>query len=202
MASSLTLTTFKTNLLSFLMDSTNAVFPDATVTEAIRLALGEYSNVLPIIAAGTVTPSANAREVSISALTGLLSVIETWFPYTAASPEYPPNVILSRVWDIGGTPYLYLDIADAADGTDVARVIYTKPHTLNGLDSASATTFPSSDDGLLLMGAAGHALISRSIDLAETTGVSAVSTPNYAAVGTRYLKTFRSELAKRQRIQK
>jgi hypothetical protein len=50
------------------------------------------------------------------------------------------------------------------------------------------------------MGTAAHVLMSRAVDLAETTGVSAVSTPNLAAMASRYIKEFRKQLLKRQRL--
>lgn len=200
MASSMTLALLRSKTLDFLFDTAGAIWVNAQLDQGGRLAIGEYSLALPVIVATTFTPTADTREIDISSLTALWNVHEVWFPYTAASPEYPPERVLFRVFDVGGKPYLYLDIDDLADGVDVARVFYTKAHTLKDLDSATVTTWPAVDDGLIIIGTAAHVLMSRAVDLAETTGVSAVSTPNLAAMASRYIKEFRKQLLKRQRL--
>ena len=199
MASSLTLTTFTTNLLAFLVDTTNIVFPTGTVTEAIRLALGEYSAALPLIAVGTATPAANKREVSLAALTGIIDVQEVHFPYTAADPEYPPNRVLFRTYVTASAFTLFLDSRDPPDGTQVARVFYTMTHTLSGLDSASATTYPASDDGMMMLGAAGFAALARSVEVVGAYQAEITQMTSLKAWGDEQLSQFRTELWQRKK---
>ncbi|MGH2359754.1 MAG: hypothetical protein ACRDGM_04320 [bacterium] len=166
MASSATLATLTTRAQNLLEDSGTSVFPSDTIQEGIRLALEEYNARATSIGRaqsviGTVTPSASNKEVSLSGLTGLLDVQKIWFPYTASAPEDPPNELRDWAlhWD-AGVPKLYLgDSALSPGGSDVARVFYTKPHTLNGLDSATSSTFPAVDDGLLVLGGAYYAAL-------------------------------------------
>ncbi len=193
MASTATLTTLTARAANLLMDVSAVIFASATIQEGIALALEEFNSVRAQEIIGTKTPTASNKIVSLSTLTGLLSVSKVWFPYTAATPEDPPNEL--RNWYLhwsAGVPELYLgDGALSPGGSDVARIFYTIPHTLNGLASAVTTTYPAIDDKLLVLGGAGYACMGRSIDLAETAASQAVSTPNYAAIGRQLLDQFR-----------
>jgi hypothetical protein len=202
MASSFVLSTLIDAVQGLLMDAGAAVFGDTSVTESIRLALGEYSHALPRVLADALAPTAK-REIDLSSATGLLTVTDVLFPYTAATPEYPPNHCLYRLYidtDDSSKLKLYLDTADEPNGTDTARVFYQVGHTLKDLDSATATTWETPDDGLIILGSAGHALMARATDVAETDSLMAVSTPNYAALASRFLKQFRQQLTRRSRI--
>ncbi len=203
--SSLTLTTLRTRIQNFLVDTGAATFPSDTVDAGIRLALQELSRAACESGAtvrandviGTLTPTVNQREVSLSTLTGLIDVTRVWFPYESADPTERPNWVDFEIWWNAGTPTLFLDIAGVPDGVDVARIFYRKQHTLNALDSATATTFDAAIEDALLIGAAGHACLARSMDLNETAANMAVSTPNYAALGTRFLRQFRESIMPR-----
>lgn len=191
MPSSATLTTLRDRVEAFLYDSTNVSWTTGTIDEAVKLALEEYSRAKPLQTIGTVTPTAATREVSLSSLTGLIEVVRVWFPYTASSPEYPPEYCDWSVLWSAGAPTLFLDVAAAPNGTDVARVTYTKLHTLDGLASATATTYSAADDGLLVMGAAGYCALSRAADVTETQPVVQFGARNYKELADRLLKEFR-----------
>jgi len=192
MASSATLSTLTTRVQNLLNDTGATVFPSAMIQEGIRLALEEYnSRAISVGRAqsviGTVTPSVSNKEVSLSALSGLLDVQKVWFPYTAASPEDPVNDLADWLvhWD-AGVPKLYLgDSAPSPSGSQVARVFYTKPHTLNGLDAAASSTFPAPDDGLLVLGGAAYT----SIGMGIIEGAEL-----WEQIGQRLLKQFRERL--------
>jgi hypothetical protein len=195
MPSSATLTTLRDRVESLLLDVSNVTWATGILDEGIRIALEEYSRARPLAAVGTVTPTAATREVSVSSLTGLINIERVWFPYTAATPEYPPTwVDWATFWN-AGSPTLFLKVAAAPDGVDVARVFYAKLHTLNGLDSAVATTYSAADDGLLVLGAAGFACLSRAADAVETQPAALFGTRNYEDVGKRLLEQFRAGLA-------
>lgn len=191
MPSSATLTTLRDRVEAFLYDSTNITWTTGTLDEAIKLALEEYSRAKPLQAIGTVTPSASTREVSVSSLTGLIEVLRVWFPYTSATPEYPPEWVDWTTFWSAGTPTLFLDVPSAPNGTDVARVWYTKLHTLNGLASETVTSYSAADDGLLIMGAAGYAALSRAGDAVETQPVALFGARNYEDLAKVLLVEFR-----------
>jgi hypothetical protein len=193
-ASSLTLATFTVRVLDYLMDSANAVFSVATVTEAIRLTVQEYSFAKPrSIIDASLTPANGAREISLATLTNIIDVFDLWYPYDSVNPDPMPIRPEYTMLDNDGVWSIYLNDTEG-DGASKIRIFYHAAHTLDDLDSATATTFPKHVEPLMVMGAAGHCLLARAVDLAETTGVSAVSTPNYAALGVRYLKKFRAHM--------
>jgi hypothetical protein len=198
MTSAATLATLEArvrNLLSGSVPALLARWALVNIDEGLRHALEEYSRTRPQLVAGTLTPAAAAREFSLSALTGLISVARVWFPYTAAAPEYPPNwVEFMEYFDVG-VPKVLMKSATAPTGAQVARVFYHKLHTLNGLDAATASTFPASGDGLLCIGGAGYACLQRSTEVNETPGNMFVSTPNYGALAGIFLGEFRGILA-------
>lgn len=205
MRSTLTLSTIRSRVRALLLDSGASVWEDGALDAALRLALNEYTrasllphaSVQPHTAIATLTPAAGERTLSLAELAGLIDVTDVWFPYTASDPEYPPRRIPFEVtWD-EDEPFVFLDTPRGPDGVDEARMAYRLPHTLDGLDAATETTFQAADEELVVFGAAGYACIERSIDLAETVGQQAVATPNLAAIGTRLLKLYRGKLEPR-----
>ena len=124
------------------------------VDEAIRWALHRYSQVRPDQTVTSVTLAAGGREVDISSITDYWNVARVWWPYTAASPEYPPKW---RDFELWPGDVLYINDPDEPQSGDVVRVWYTRVHKLNGLDSATATTIPVSAETVIVVGASGFA---------------------------------------------
>jgi len=150
-----------------LQDSGNARWAAGDIDEAIRTALEYYSRTNPHHAIGNITAVAG-REQDLSTLTGLIRVEKVWWDYDSETPGYPPNWRQFEVWP---GQVLYIDDRTAPSADDVIRVWYTKLHTLNGLDTATATTFPAEDVDVLIQGAAHHAARLRAIEIAEQATV-------------------------------
>lgn len=167
-ASTETLTTLRDRVETTLQDSGNAIWASGDVDEALEQVLERYNRVNPDRAIGTIALAASGREVSLATLTGLIRVEKVWCPYVSASPDYPPNWVDFRVWPGG---ILYVDSPDEPQNTEVVRVWYTKAHTINGLDGASATTIPVDDITFLISGAAALCALYRSIEQAEQANV-------------------------------
>jgi hypothetical protein len=159
------LATYETYIQNLLADASAAIWSVAWIDDALRQALKEYSTVLPIEQAGTVTLASSGREISLATLTNLANVQAVWLPYTAADPEDPPNSRHFRFWPDLNKAYILG--GPEPDSGDVARVFYTKPHTINALDSATTTTVPANDEHLLVRGAAGLCAMTRALDLTE-----------------------------------
>lgn len=194
-----TLAQLETRVGQFLMDATAAIWPTGTVEESLRLALQEYSQVNPCGMETAIVLPAPGREIALSDLDGLLDVTEVWWPYDPESEIWPPNRVRGfRLWWDDARPVLHLTTNDGSQpqAGDEVRVWYTIPHTVQDLDSADITTLRTVDDTLIVLGAAGHCCFSRSIDLTETAASSVTATPNYAALGSRFLKEFRYLLAR------
>lgn len=204
MSSSATYTSLKARVLNLLMDSGAALWADAQAQEGFRLALEFYSIKHPRRAIGTYTLVAASREIPLASFTGLQAVERIWFPYNASDDPRDPDWVNFEVWDNDGTLTAFLGEGRFANGetndpaiSDVARIFYHKLHTLNGLDSATATTFDARDEGTLVIGAAGYMCLMRSTELNETASNMAVSTPNYAALAGQFLIEFRERLEPR-----
>ncbi len=146
-----------------LADSGNAIWATGDIDEAIRQALHEYSKIRPLQEVGVITVATATHELSITTLTGLLGVSRVWHPYTAASPEDPPEWVAFELW--ADEALLYFP--DELTAGKVARIFYDKLQTIEDLDSATATTVPADDESLICTGAAGYAAMSRALDLGE-----------------------------------
>jgi len=100
-----------------LVDTANAIYPAALIDEAIRLALDQYNLVNPLGTETIITLPGDGREIALEALSGLLYVVEVWWPYdsSAACETWPPNKVQGfRLWWDDARPVLFLDIPDGA----------------------------------------------------------------------------------------
>jgi len=159
------LATYETRIQNLLADTSAAIWSTGWIDDALRQALMEYSAALPIEQAGTVTLAGDGREIDVSTLTGLANVHAVWLPYTASDPEDPPNARHFRFWP--NLNKVYIVGGPEPDTGDVARVFYTKAHTIDDLDSATETSVSANDEHLLVRGAAGLCATTRALDLAE-----------------------------------
>lgn len=196
--SAATLSSLKTRLLQALMDSSGAIWSANDQEEAIRRALHEYSLVCPRRTVSSLALSgklsANGREIDIASLAALVTVTNVWAPYTATDDK--PNVRRFEHWF--DQQKVYIADGSALANTDTARIFYTTPHTLNGLDSAGSTTFRYGDDSILLLGAIGYAAQARALDLTEQITLDRQTVEHLRALAAESLTAFRQHL---QRIQ-
>ncbi|MBN1640368.1 MAG: hypothetical protein JXA09_03960 [Anaerolineae bacterium] len=127
-------------------------YDQGDIDEAVRWALYRYNEVNPNREIASITLSADGREVDISGVTGYLDIYRVWWDYDSADPAYPPEWREFEVWpgDI-----LYVKDGDEPRSGDVVRVWYTLPHTISGLDAATATTVSDRDINLIVTGASG-----------------------------------------------
>jgi hypothetical protein len=190
---STTLALLRDRVETILADTGNAIWATGDIDEAVRRALSEYSKARPLQNVGTLSLSSDAREVDASSLTGILAVTEIWLPYTAASPEFPPNRRDFEYWPDSTTIYVN-DGAYQPQSGDVMRVFYFTLQTLEDLDSATATSFPDDDETLIAEGAAGYAATSRAVDLAEQVTLDRLTAQQIRAWGMAQLQRFRAGL--------
>jgi hypothetical protein len=175
-----------------LIDPEAEIWTADNLDEAVRKALDEYSKVNPRRVIGTVTLASSGREVDVSGLSGLIQVSRVWLPYTAASPEHPPNGRRFEHWF--EEQKLFFPDDDEPQSGEVARVFYLAQQTLNGLDAATSTTFPPDDETMLLTGCAGYAATSRAVDLIEQVTRDRLTAQQIRAWGLGKLQEFRSGL--------
>ena len=158
-----------------LLDIANAIYTADLIDESLKQALDLYNQVNPGMAEAVITLPGDGREIALDSLSGLLRVVDVWWPYdsTATQETWPPNRVQGyRLWWDVGQPVLILEIkeGDQPQADDEMRVWYTSKHTIEGLSSAASTTVPAEHESLLVIGAAGMAALSRTEDLVETAG--------------------------------
>lgn len=188
----------------FLVDTANAIYPAALIDESIRLALDQYNLVNPLGAETVITLPAAGREIALDSLTGLLYVTQVWWPYdSAASTEtWPPNQVQGfRLWWDDARPVLFLDIPGGAQPQrdDELRLWYAIRQTIENLDSATSTSLRRDHESLIVLGAAGHAAMSRAADLVEISGTDLYQVGVLATWGNKKLREFNQELSHLQR---
>jgi hypothetical protein len=152
-----TLPTLRDRVEQQLADVTNTRYTQDAIDEAIRQALDAYSEHLPRAAIETINVTADGRELDISTLT-YTAIQHVWWDYNSGSPDYPPHW---RSFDVWPGNILFINDPEQPSAGDVVRIWYTTSHTLNQLDSATATTFPDTHASLLAQGAAALAVLAR-----------------------------------------
>lgn len=184
----LTLMSLRERVEQMLADRGNVIWDRTWLEEAIRQALLEYSLINPQQAMTTLAISADAHELDISSISGLLAVTQVWVPYTSSNPEHPPNVRAFEHWVDSQT--LYFPDYQLQNG-ETARLFYTKLRIISGLDGETTTTFPINHEILLAIGSAGYAATSRAVDLTEQVSVGQHTTQQVRGWGLSKLQEFR-----------
>jgi len=165
------LETLRDRVEALLTDSGNADWNISELDQAIRLALYELSTVLPVRAVTTVDAVDNTWEYSLASISGLVAVVEVWYPYLSTDDSYKlPHPV---TWRMLTDSTLYLDIAEDPDDAYDLRVFYDKVQTLNNLDSATSTSLDEAEKAALVLGAAGYAAIGKSRDVTNEVTIGA-----------------------------
>ena len=188
------LTAYRTKILQVLGDMGGSRYSNAALDEALRWTLAAYGKVLLQVKTGTVTLNAAGREQSLGSLTGLETILEVNFPYTSGD-ESP---LIFEAWYFytrSATPYIHLGGDYVPAAADVVRVVYTTGHTIEDLDSATATTIPVTHEYLFANGAAGKAAMSRGSHLIEAYGSRASESGKLQEWAESTVKEFLSELS-------
>jgi hypothetical protein len=182
-----------------LLDVTNTIYTTGVIDEGIRSALDQYTAFNPQGKETVITLPGDGREIAIDALTGLVQVVEVWWPYDslATSETWPPNRVRGfRVYRDLGLPVLFLDIddGDQPQQDDELRIWYTARQEIEGLDSAAATTLIPEHESVIVTGAAGYAAMSRALDLVETAGTDLYAVGMLGTWGRSRLREFNGML--------
>jgi hypothetical protein len=162
-----TLAQFRARIAARLVDASNAVWSTTTIDEALLTALHDYSEAYPYSYNQVLVLTAASREINLDTITGLINVTEAHWPYNSLAEEWPPNRVrgFQVYWD-DARPMLYLtDIEGNQPQIDEEiRVWWTGLHTIQALESATATTIRADHESGIVTGAAGYAAASAVID--------------------------------------
>jgi hypothetical protein len=182
------LTDIRDRVEALLTDSGNVEWSTSELDDALRLALYELSSVLPVRAVTTIDAVADTWEYDLSAVTGLVNVVEVWYPYlsTDASYKQAHPVKFRMLTDA----VLLLDIEDTPDAAYDLRIFYDKAQTINTLDSATATTLDAAEKAALVIGAAGYAAIGKARDVTNEVTIGADVPAGLEKWGEARLKEF------------
>ncbi len=187
-----------------LQDTGNAIWDSGVIDEGLRQALDQYNSVNPLHMETVITLPGDGHEIALSGITGLMDVLDVWWPYdsAAASETWPPNRVRGwRLWWDDAQPVIILEIADSDEPqTDQEiRVWYSKRQTIQDLDSADITSLRGDHESLIILGGAGHAAMSRTVDLVETAGTDLYQVGLLGTWGQRKLREFQATIRKLER---
>ena len=195
---------FRDRIEVMLMDTGNAIWDVSTIDIALDDAMTEYNLATQLHMETVITLPGDGREIALSGLTGLLDVLDVWWPYDsdAADETWPPNRVRGwRVWWDDAQPDLFLEIRDSSQPQldEEVRIWYSKRQTIQDFQSASITTLRGDHESLLILGAAGHAAMQRTVDLVETAGTDLYQVSILGTWGQRKIREFQAELRKLER---
>lgn len=165
------LETLRDRVEALLTDSSNVEWATAELDQAIRLALYELSTVLPVRVVALKDAVDGVYEYDLSAVTGLVDVVEVWYPYLATDDHYKqPHPVK---WRLLTDAILLLEIDEDPDADYDLRMFYVKVQTLKDLDGASATSLDDAEKAALVLGAAGYAAVGKARDVTNEVTIGA-----------------------------
>jgi hypothetical protein len=172
----------RTAVLALLDDVSSARFTSAQIDQAARTALVDYDSYRPVVSTAALTGT-GARLLSL--------------PSTFITDH------ISRLVLVNANPDLSIDLpfyASKINGVWVVDTITAYPlntaflvyyearNTINGLDSATATT--ADNDNLLCVGVAGYTAQMRSVSRAESINMQPSVAAQLTSIAEKYLATF------------
>ena len=166
-------------------DAGNYRWTDDELNRHIDHAVRELSLAVPLEAKATLSTAAGSRDLSVSSLTGLVSIEAVEYPVG----RYPPYYVRFSVWS--STLTLLIDGVPGAG--ESVNVYYGKLHTLD----ASGSTVPAPLEELLAIGAEAHAALEWASYATNRVNVGGAETwRNYLSWGQERLASFLKGLAK------
>lgn len=160
-----------------LKDAAHDIWSTAELTAHLRRALRELDLAAPVPTAATLTLASSSRALDLSTLGELVELWDVWHPYDAAAPAQPPT---RPAWRWLSASAIWLELDAPPDGAQAVRLLYGAPHTVDGLDGATATTLDRYGEDLLVLGATASA--AEQLALARTGAVTVAGfTPDQLA---------------------
>lgn len=190
------LTTLIGKVQNILGDASGTYFTTAIVTAGIRQALSEWNLRAPIHAGTTITAVADQYEYELSdedaSSCEILDVLERGDNNNELdeSLRYDQYIEDERV---------FFRLRAPVTGGEIIIVRYTLYHTINGLDSAVASTLLAKDDQAMVDGGAFFSIITRAIARIETINLSQDQSDNYREMAGLFGAAFSARLAKAAR---
>lgn len=172
-------------------DSGYARYSTDMIDEALRSALAELNRSAPQTCDSVLALASAGREVNLSAVGGLVEVLDAWWPYK--SEGWPPNRVSGwRLYWQAGSPVLLLHDGEGGEpqAGENLRLWYAAAHTLEDLDGATATSLPADWETALVEAAAGGCALLRGLALIEAAEVDLYQAGLLVAWGRLKLKAW------------
>lgn len=175
-----------------LKDAAHATWSAEELARAARWALHELSWALPRRAAATLAAQQGVREYALSTagIADALYVVEVWHPYGAGAAATRPRPV---PWRLLGDGVLLLDVDEVYAGEGI-RIFFARPHTIEGLDGAAATTLTGEQEELVALAASGYAALQRAQEAIGQTGLPEAAPGLWRDWGERRICEFRTRL--------
>jgi hypothetical protein len=166
-------------------------FSVATCTAAIRQALKDLNINVPCHAAELVT--ANSGEYEYELTDGeALDIVDVLRQGTDAYNDFNRSLAFDFYFE-DDRPFFRLQNPEGSTSTLIVR--YTKPYTINGLDSQTVSTLPVFYDAVLLDGAAWRACLVRAAGRIETINMNANVSANFSKMAETFKTMFEEGIA-------
>jgi hypothetical protein len=190
----MTLALYRTRVLEAVGDPEKARFSDAVLDEALRLSLEEYSRAVPQIKDILLPVLIPSAEQELIGVADLLYILAVMYP---VSVDSAPEIETYYFYNRDGAQWLTLGAGLVPQVGEAFRVVYGASQTIQDLDGATVTTAPAADMGLIVQGAAGHAIAIRADSIVESYGKRTPQDDVFAA-SKRRLDDFRRRLRTRR----
>jgi hypothetical protein len=179
---------YRTRIHLILGDTSATRYSNNLVDEGLRQALDQYSKAWPQVLGTSVTVATAGRDQSLSALTGLQSILQVIYPYTATN--LTPYYFTAYYFTFGPTPNIHIS-GDAVPAVgEKIYITYTKAHGIKDLDSATSTSVLDTHEGTICQGAAGFSAIMRASEISEAYGSRASDQDQLVQIGKAFLEVF------------
>ena len=188
------LTTLISKIQATLGDD-GTVFTTPHITAALRLALDDWNERAPVFAAATVDVVADQKEYEVTDEDpDAVDVIDVLLKGTDTAEDNHTSLVFDKYTE-DASLFIRLQTAQASS-TDHLIIRYTKPHTINGLDSENESTLPNSDDPSLVIGGAYYSLVLRAAARIETINLQKDVSDNYKEIAATLKERWERRLAR------
>ena len=184
-----TLTQLIAKVQAQLLDD-GTLFTTATVTAAARQALADINRAAPLQAAVTIAPIAGQLIYELT------DYDPDGLQVTAILLEGTNDVDTELAYDFFvEDARRWFRLREAQDTSDTIIAQYTKPHTINGLDSATDSTLPNDLNDAAITGTVYYCCLIRASRDAEANNVEPRATEHWLTLADKWRARFNDALA-------
>jgi len=180
---------YKERLQQLLCDPEGKRYDEATLQEALRLALEVYSRACPRLVDSVLTLAESGCQQQVALPDGMLFVVDVCFPYVANSAQHVRRMPCTFTFDAMALVVTFVGGTEPQTGEQM-QVTFAMGHTLQDLDGAAVTSVAEGHATLLVVGAATAALDMRSQALVEAYGARSDTVTLLQQMADRYRLRF------------